>query len=102
MACLLLCCLLQRKCWSLIGTGGDMMTSKADKTDPYADKADKQISKAEALMKNNSEIYVVKKMIATLRLLGDPNEPLHDLWAEAQAMLDEAKKLNAENPVFIF
>ena len=83
---------------SLIGTGGDMMTSKADKTDPYADKADKQISKAEELMKNNSEIYVVKKMIATLRLLGDPMNRYMTYGPEAQAMLDEAKKLNAENP----
>ena len=83
---------------SLIGTGGDMMTSKADKTDPYADKADKQIGKAEELMKNNSEIYVVKKMIATLRLLGDPMNRYMTYGPEAQAMLDEAKKLNAENP----
>jgi len=83
---------------SLIGTGGDMMTSKADKTDPYADKADKQISKAEELMKNNSEIYVVKKMIATLRLLGDPMNRYMTYGPEAQAMLDEAKKLNPENP----
>lgn len=83
---------------SLIGTEGDMMTSKADKTDPYADKADKQISKAEALMKNNSEIFVVKKMIATLRLLGDPTNRYMTYGPEAQAMLNEAKKLNAENP----
>jgi len=82
----------------LIGTGGDMMASKADKTDPYADKADKQISKAEALTKNNSEIYVVKKMIATLRMLGDPTNRYMTYGPQAQAMLDEAKKLNADNP----
>jgi hypothetical protein len=83
---------------SLIGSGGDMMASKADKTDPYADKADKQISKAEELMKSNSEIYIVKKMIATLRMLGDPMNRYMTYGPEAQAMLDEAKKLNAENP----
>src|ERR1700752_1231538 len=57
---------------TIAGAGGDMMAAKADKTDPYADKADKQIKKAEELAKNNSEIFVVKKMIATLRMIGDP------------------------------
>src|SRR5436309_14926852 len=39
-------------------------------TDPMADKAEQLINKAEALSKDNSEIFVVKKMIATLRLMG--------------------------------
>ena len=78
--------------------GGDMMAAKADKTDPYADKADAQIKKAEALAKNNSEIFIVKKMIASLRMLGDPMNRYMTYGPEAQAMLDEAKKLNPENP----
>jgi hypothetical protein len=80
------------------GAGGDMMAAKADKTDPYADKADQQIKKAEELAKNNSEIFIVKKMIATLRMLGDPMNRYMTYGPEAQAMLDEAKKLNPENP----
>jgi len=83
---------------TLAGAGGDMMAAKADKTDPYADKADKQIKVAEELMKNNSEIFVVKKMIATLRMLGDPMNRYMTYGPEAQAMLDEAKKLNSDNP----
>ena len=82
----------------MAGAGGDMMAAKADKTDPYADKADKQIKKAEELAKNNSEIFIVKKMIATLRMLGDPMNRYMTYGPEAQAMLDEAKKLNPENP----
>jgi hypothetical protein len=82
----------------MIGSGGDMMAAKADKTDPYADKADKQIKKAEELAKNNSEIFIVKKMIATLRMLGDPMNRYMTYGPEAQAMLEEAKKLNPENP----
>jgi hypothetical protein len=78
--------------------GGDMMAAKADKTDPYADKADVQIKKAEALAKNNSEIFVVKKMIASLRMLGDPMNRYMTYGPEAQAMLEEAKKLNVDNP----
>lgn len=83
---------------TLAGAGGDMMAAKADKTDPYADKADRQIKKAEELMKNNSEIFIVKKMIATLRMLGDPMSRYMTYGPEAQAMLDEAKKLDANNP----
>ena len=83
---------------TLAGAGGDMMAAKADKTDPYADKSDKQIKKAEELVKNNSEIFIVKKMIATLRMLGDPMNRYMTYGPEAQAMLDEAKKLNPDNP----
>ena len=82
----------------MAGAGGDMMAAKADKTDPFADKAEKQIKKAEDLAKNNSEIFIVKKMIATLRMLGDPMSRYMTYGPEAQAMLDEAKKLNPENP----
>jgi tetratricopeptide (TPR) repeat protein len=83
---------------TMAGAGGDMMAAKADKTDPYADKADKQIKKAEELAKSNSEIFIVKKMIATLRMLGDPMNRYMTYGPEAKAMLDEAKKLNPENP----
>jgi hypothetical protein len=82
----------------IAGSGGDIMAAKSDKTDPFADKADAQIKKAEELMKNNSEIYVVRKMIASLRLIGDPMNRYMTYGPEAQAMLDEAKKLDANNP----
>jgi len=82
----------------IAGAGGDMMAAKADKTDPYAEKADKQIKKAEELAKKNSEIFIVKKMIATLRMMGDPMNRYMTYGPEAQAMLEEAKKLNPGNP----
>lgn len=82
----------------MTGSGGDMTVAKADKTDPYADKADKQIKKAEELMKNSSEVFVIKKMIATLRMMGDPMNRYMTYGPEAQAMLDEAKKLDPNNP----
>jgi hypothetical protein len=82
----------------IAGSGGDVMTAKADKTDPYADKADKQLKKAEEMAKNNSEIFIVKKMIATLRMIGDPMNRYMTYGPEAQAMLDEAKKINPDNP----
>ena len=82
----------------MAGSGGDVMVAKADKTDPYADKAEAQIKKAENLMKSNSEIFVVKKMIATLRMIGDPMNRYMTYGPEAQAALDEAKKLDTNNP----
>jgi hypothetical protein len=74
------------------------MSGNPDKTDPVADKAEGLIKKAEAMMKNNSEIFVVKKMIASLRMMGDPMNRYMTYGPEAQAMLDEAKKLNPNNP----
>lgn len=83
----------------LMATQGlDMMAAKTDKTDPYADKAEKLINKAEELMKKNSEIFIVKKLIASLRMMGDPMNRYMTYGPEAQAMLDEAKQLNPENP----
>ncbi len=83
---------------TMIGAGGDMMAAKGDKTDPYADKADALLAKAEALMKDNSEIFIVKKQIATLRMLGDPMNRYMTYGPEAAAALEEAKKLNPDNP----
>jgi hypothetical protein len=82
----------------MAGGGGDIMVPKADKTDPYAEKADQQIKKAEEMMKNSSEVFVIKKMIATLRMMGDPMNRYMTYGPEAQAMLDEAKKLDPNNP----
>jgi hypothetical protein len=56
------------------------------------------ISKAEALSKDNSEIYVIKKMIATLRMMGDPMNRYMTYGPQAQQALETAKKLNPENP----
>lgn len=82
----------------MAGSGGDLMTAKTDKTDPYADKAEKQLSKAEELMKDNSEIFVVKKMIATLRMIGDPMNRFMQFGPEAAQALETAKKLDPNNP----
>ncbi|HEX2607295.1 MAG TPA: hypothetical protein VHK91_07950 [Flavisolibacter sp.] len=66
--------------------------------DPVADKAEGLISKAEALSSNNSEIYLVKKMIATLRMSADPMNRYMQYGPQAQQALETAKKLNPENP----
>ena len=68
------------------------------RSETIKNQTDLQIKKAEELVKNNSEIYVVKKMIATLRMMGDVMSRAQTYMPEAQAMLDEAKKLNPDNP----
>lgn len=70
----------------------------ADKTDPLADKGEELLNKAEALTKNNSEIFVVKKMIATLRMMADPENRYMKYGPASAQALAMAKKLNPENP----
>jgi hypothetical protein len=76
----------------------DVMAGTPDKVDPEADKAEELINKAEALSKDNSEIYVVKKMIATLRLMGDPMNRWQTYGPLAAEALQKAKSLNPDNP----
>ena len=66
--------------------------------DPIADKAEALLNKAEALQPENSDIYVVKKMIASLRMMADPMNRYMKYGPEAQQALEKAKKLNPDNP----
>jgi hypothetical protein len=82
---------------------GYMMTNgkmggMADVLDPVADKAEALINKAEALSKDNSEIYIVKKMIASLRMMADPMTRYMQYGPIAEEALATARKLNPENP----
>lgn len=70
----------------------------AAKTDPIADKAEELLNKAEALTKENSEIYIVKKMIATLRMMADPMNRWQTYGPQGAEALAKAKELNPENP----
>jgi hypothetical protein len=70
----------------------------ADKVDPVADKAEMLINKAADLSKDNSEIYVVKKMIANLRMMPGEMARYMKYGPEGAEALETAKKLNTENP----
>lgn len=78
-------------------TAGNMggMTATLD---PIADKAEQLIIKAEALTKDNSEIFVVKKMIASLRMMADPMSRYMQYAPIAQQALETARKLDPDNP----
>lgn len=72
-----------------------------DKTaniDPLADKAEELINKADALSKDNSEIWLVKKMFVSVKMMGNAMVRFQEYGARATAALETAKKLNPENP----
>lgn len=71
---------------------------KSSDVDPYADKAEKLLNQASDLNKDNSEIWVVKKMLASLRLMGNPMARYQEYGPVAATALETAKKLNPENP----
>lgn len=67
-------------------------------TDPYADKAEKLLAKAEEIGKGNTEIYCVQKMIASLRMMGNAMARYMTEGPKAEAALAKAKEANAGNP----
>ena len=77
--------------------GSDFMNDNYGKIDPIADKAEKLLFKAEELNKDNSEIWVVKRMIITLRASANAMQR-YAMFADAAQALETAKKLNPENP----
>lgn len=81
-----------------MSVGDNMFGNNTDKTDPKADAAEKALSKAVSLSKETSETWVVKKMIISLRMLGDVMNRAMTAMPEATAALDNAKKLDANNP----
>lgn len=74
------------------------MSGDPSKIDPVTDKAEALLMQAEALSKNNSEIYVVKKMINSLRMIVDPQNRFMVYGPVAQEALETAKQLNPGNP----
>lgn len=80
--------------FAMDGSFGD----KSSDIDPLADKAEALLQKAEALSKDNSEIYIIKKMIASGRMMGNVMARYQQYGPIATAALETAKKLNPENP----
>jgi hypothetical protein len=77
-------------------TGG--MSGDPAVIDPIADKAEGLLAEAEKLSPKNSEIFVVRKMINSLRMLVDPQSRFMQYGPAAQQALETAKTLNPENP----
>jgi hypothetical protein len=66
--------------------------------DVYADKAEKLVLKADELEANNSEISCLKSMIASLRLLVNPQQRWQQYGPISQQELDKAKSQDSTNP----
>lgn len=71
---------------------------KPEKVDPVADKAEALLNKAEALTKDNSEIFIIRKMIANLRMMADPMSRYMTYGPQGAQALQTARRLNTENP----
>ncbi len=82
----------------MAATFKSMGKQDASITDPAADKADALITKALALTKENSEIWCIKKMIATTRMMGDPMSRWMQYGPQASEALEKAKEMDANNP----
>ncbi len=83
---------------SNVMSGLMMGPNQAEKTDPLADKAEILISKAEELQPGNDEVYLVKKMISTLKIQADPMTRWQTYGPLAAEALAKAKTINANNP----
>lgn len=75
-----------------------MRNNKVTELDAVAALADKYIDKADELSPNNSEIYVLKKMSTSLKMMVDPMSRFMTYGKEAQQYLAKAKELDMMNP----
>lgn len=75
---------------SMMGFGGDK--------DVVADEAAALVEKAEAIEKNNSEILCIKSLIATAKMLVNPQARYMEYGMKSGQYLEEAKKADANNP----
>jgi len=66
--------------------------------DAYANKAEELLNKADALQANNSEISCVKALIATLRMLVNPQQRWQQYGAAIQTNIEKAKTQDPANP----
>jgi hypothetical protein len=74
------------------------MKNEMSNNDAFAEKAEQLLMKADALQTNNSEISCVKSMIATLRMLVNPQQRWQQYGAVSQQELEKAKTQDPANP----
>ncbi|MBE7173560.1 MAG: hypothetical protein INR73_23510 [Williamsia sp.] len=75
------------------------MQQDKSKVDPMADKADALVSKAAGLYgKESSEIYVIRSMIASSRMMVDPQSRWQQYGQASTENINKAKSLDPGNP----
>jgi hypothetical protein len=76
-----------------------LVNQDKSKSDAIADKAEELIVKAEALAgKENSEIDVIKSMIASAHMMVDPQTRWQQYGAASASNIEKAKQLDPTNP----
>lgn len=75
-----------------------MRENKMSELDAVADQAQKFVDLAEEADKNNSEIYLLQKMIYSLKMMVNPMERYMTFGAKAEETLKKAEQLNPQNP----
>lgn len=73
------------------------MNAKADK-DKVAEKSNDLITKAEAIEPNNSELFCLRQMTATLQMVVDPMSRWQTYGAQASKAVENAIKADPNNP----
>ena len=75
-----------------------MREGKLDQLDETADNAQKFVDLAMAVAANNSEIYLLQKMVYSLKMMVNPMERYMKYGMKAGEMLTKAEELNPNNP----
>lgn len=79
-------------------SNGQTGAANTTQIDQIADKAEALIASAEALEKDNADIYCVKKMVNTLKMMADPMTRFPTYGPKAAEALAKARALDANNP----
>ncbi len=75
-----------------------MRTGKVSDLDAIATEAQKNVDKASELSKDNAELFILQKMIHSLKMMVDPQSRFMSEGMLAADALSKAEKLDPENP----
>lgn len=75
-----------------------LIKNDAVNNDQYADKVEALVAKADALAPNNSEVSVVKSIVATLRMIVNPMQRYQQYGPAIEKALNDAKSQDPNNP----
>ncbi len=73
-------------------------SAESSKVDDYCDKAEQLIKRADSISPKNSEIYVLRSMCSSARIMVNPMRRGAKFGKIASAYLDTAQTIDANNP----
>ncbi|MGN6417258.1 MAG: hypothetical protein ACTHMC_07195, partial [Pseudobacter sp.] len=75
-----------------------LIKNDAANNDQYADKIEALLAKADALSPNNSEVSVIKAIVATIRMIVNPMQRYQQYGPAIEKALNESKTQDPNNP----